>query len=111
MVIFRCVVCLWIALRTDSATDEDGRETGGAIRSNLQLLRSLNSPVPRAGKYWYDRRSDARDGYSAAIFELRRLVAGGVYDTCLYRHSTGCITTKWIDARQITDYLLLIEGK
>ena len=82
------VVCSGIALRTDSATDEDGRKTGGAIRTNLQLLRSLNSAVPRACKYWYDRRTDARDGYSVAIFELRRLVAGGVYDTCLYRHPT-----------------------
>lgn len=106
----RSVVRSRIALRIDTAPDEDGRASGGAFRKNLQLLRRLYPAVPRAGECRHDGRADACDGYSASVLKLRRLVAGGVYDTCIYRHSPRRITEKWIDARQVTDDLTEFVG-
>jgi len=42
------------------------------IRTHLLLLRGGDPAVPRAGQRGHDHRPDARDGHSAAVYELRR---------------------------------------
>ena len=79
--------------RSYTAPYEDGREDQGAFRAHILLLRGCDIAVPRHGQRRHDHRSDARNGYPAAAYELRRLVAGGLHDVDHNSHTSRRLDT------------------
>lgn len=67
----------------DPAAGPYGRTANGALRPDLLLLRRIDLLFPRTGQYRHDYRTDAGDRYSAAVFQLRRLVDDRVYRTAV----------------------------
>lgn len=81
------------AVPADPAADAHGRTAAGAVRTHLLLLRGGDPAVPRAGQRGHDHRPDARDGHSAAVYELRRLVAHRLHDPAVHRRAARRLDT------------------